>query len=52
MYGKPFKEFFTAKIEMVQYWAALVITGVIKGTSQYRLYQERKIDRSFSFIKL
>ena len=25
---------------MIQYWAALVITGAIKGTSRDRLYQE------------
>ena len=28
------------KIEMVQYKAALMIIGVIKGTSRGRLYQE------------
>ena len=42
IYDKPFNESFKRKIEMVQYKAALVITGVIKGTdlSRDRLYQE------------
>ena len=37
---KPFNESFKRKIEMVQYKAALVITGMIKRTSHDRLYQE------------
>ena len=40
IYDKPFNESFKRKIEIVQYKAALVITGVIKGTSCDRLYQE------------
>ena len=40
IYGKPFNESFKTKIEMIQYRAALVITGAIKGTSRDRLYQE------------
>ena len=40
IYDKPFNESFKRKIEMVQYKAALVITGAIKGTSRDRLYQE------------
>ena len=40
IYDKPFNESFKRKIEMVQYKAALVITGAIKGTSSDRLYQE------------
>ena len=40
IYDKPFNESFKRKIEMVQYRAALVITGAIKGTSRDRLYQE------------
>ena len=39
IYDKPFNESFKRKIEMAQYKAALVITGVIKGTSCDRLYQ-------------
>ena len=40
MYEKPLTEFFTDKLEMVQYNAALVITGAIKGTSRDRMYRE------------
>ena len=40
IYDKPFNKSFKRKIEMVQYKAALVITGAIKGTSRDRLYQE------------
>ena len=39
-YDKPFNESLKRKIEMVQYKAALVIIGAIKGTSRDRLYQE------------
>ena len=39
-YDKPFNESFKTKIKMIQYWAALVITGAIKGTSRGRLYQK------------
>ena len=40
IYDKTFHESFKEKIKMVQYKAALVITGAIKGTSGDRLYQE------------
>ena len=40
IYGKPFNESFETKIEMIQHQVALVINGVIKGTSWDRLYQE------------
>ena len=41
IYDKPFNQSFKRKIKMVQYKAALVITtGVIKGVSRDRLYQE------------
>ena len=39
IYDKPFNESFKRKIDMVQYRAALVITGAIKETSRDRLYQ-------------
>ena len=40
IYDKLFNESFKTKIEMIQYRAALVITGAIKDTSRYGLYQE------------
>lgn len=40
IYGKSFYQSFKEKIEMVEYKAALVIIGTIKGTSSDRLYQE------------
>ena len=40
IYDKPFDESFKTKIEMIQYWAAFLITGATKGTSRDRLYQE------------
>ena len=40
VYDKPLNESFKRKIEMVQYNAALIITGAIKGTSREKLYQE------------
>ena len=40
IYEKLFNESFKRKIELVQYKAALVITGAIKGTSRDRFYQE------------
>ena len=40
IYDKPLTESFKDKLEMVQYNAALVITGTIKGTSRYRIYRE------------
>ena len=40
IYDKPLTESFKDKLEMVQYNAALVITGAIKGTSRDRIYRE------------
>ena len=40
IYDKPLTEFFKGKLEMVQYNAALVITGAFKGTSRDRIYKE------------
>ena len=40
MYDKFFNESLKRKIEMVQYKAALVITGAIKGKSRDRRYHE------------
>ena len=40
IYGKPLTESFKDKLEMVQYNAALVITGAFKGTSRDRIYTE------------
>ena len=40
IYDKPINESFKDKLEMVQYSAALVITGAIKGTSRDRIYRE------------
>ena len=40
IYDQPNNESFTQKIERIQYNAALAITGVIKGTSQSKLYRE------------
>ena len=37
---KPLTESFKDKLEMVQYNAALVITGAFKGTSRDRIYRE------------
>ena len=39
-YDKPLTESFKDKLEIVQYNAALVITGAIKGTSRNRVYRE------------
>ena len=44
IYDKPFNDSFKTKIKMIQYSAALVITGVIKGTSCDRLYQEISLE--------
>ena len=38
IYDKPVNESFKRKIERVQYKAAFVISGAIKGTSRDRLY--------------
>ena len=40
IYDKPLTESFKDKLEKVQYSAALVITGAIKGTSRDRVYRE------------
>ena len=40
IYDKPLTESFKDKLEMVQYNAALVITGAFKGTSRDRIYTE------------
>ena len=40
IYQKPLTESFKDKLEIVQYNAALVITGAIKGTSRDRIYRE------------
>ena len=40
IYDKPSNESIKRKIEMVQYNAALMITGAFKGTSRDRIYQE------------
>ena len=40
IYEKPLTESLKRKIEMVQYNAALIITGALKGTLRYKIYQE------------
>ena len=40
IYDKPFNESLKRKIEMIQYNAALIITGTFKGTSCDKMYQE------------
>ena len=40
IYDKTFNESLKRKIEMVQYNAALIITGAFKGTSRDKIYQE------------
>ena len=40
IYDQPHSDRFCNKIESIQYNAALVITGAIKGTCRERLYQE------------
>ena len=40
IYDKPLNESFKKEIEMVQYNAALIITGAIKGTCRDKIYQE------------
>ena len=39
-YDKPLTESFKDRLEMVQYNAALVITGAVKGTSRDHIYRE------------
>ena len=40
IYDKPFHESLKRKTEMVQYNAALIITGAFKGTSRDKICQE------------
>ena len=40
IYDNPLNKFFIRKIEMVQYNAALILTGTFKGTSCDKKYQE------------
>ena len=40
IYDKPFNDNFKEKLEKIQYSAALIITGTIKGTSREHLYKE------------
>ena len=40
MYDKALTECLKRKIEMVQYSAALIITGTLKGTLRDKTYQE------------
>ena len=40
IYDQVFKELFDQKLELIQYNAALAITGAIRGTSREKLYQE------------
>ena len=40
IYDKPLTESLKRKIEMVQYNAALIITGALKGTLGDKIYQE------------
>ena len=40
IYDKAFTGYFQKKLEFIQYNAALVITGVIRGTSREKIYSE------------
>ena len=40
IYDKPFNDSLKEKMEKVKYFAALIITGAIKGTSRERYYKE------------
>ena len=44
IYDKPLTESFKDKLEMVQYNAALVITGAIEGTASDRIYKELGVE--------
>ena len=44
IYDQPNNESFCSKIERIQYNAAFVITGAIRGTSQSKLYSELGIE--------
>ena len=39
IYDKPLTEAFKDKLEMIQYNAALLITGAVTGTSRERIYR-------------
>ena len=45
IYDRLSNQYFTRKIESVQYNAALAITGAIPGTSQIKLYQELGLEK-------
>ena len=44
IYDKPFNDSFKDKLEKVQYSAALIIPGAIKGTSQERLHKKLALE--------
>ena len=44
IYDKPLTESFKNKYDMVQYNAAVVITGAIKGKSRGRVYRELDLE--------
>ena len=44
IYDKPLTDSFKDKLEMVQYNAALISTGAIKGTSLDRIYRELSLE--------
>ena len=44
IYDQPNNENFCQQIESVQYHASLAITGVIKGTSRLKLYNEIELE--------
>ena len=50
IYDQPNNESFCAKIERIQYNAALAITGAIRGTSQIKMYKELGLE-SLGFIR-
>ena len=44
LYDQAFNNSFHAKIESIQYNACLAITGVIRGTSREKIYQELRLE--------
>ena len=46
IYDQPNNASLSEKVESVQYYAALAITGAIKGTSKEKLYQELRLESS------
>ena len=48
IYDKPLNKSFKKKIDVIQYNAALIITGAIKGTCRDKIYQELGLDRRWS----